>query len=143
MPPILLAVRLAAGAAPDAATLAWLRAGFEKFLHGDAPLHVSLRLTVGNRAAARNACLVRAAQILDAGRGLSAWHLAELVRQAVARFESVIAPRIQRGDAGVLTPLDAALHDAFASGAVPLRSQHRIFFVLASASRIESAACRK
>lgn len=129
--PILMAERIAAGGPIDDAAMEWLRIGFRRFLRGDGPSDVCLRLTVGNRMAARNAALIRAAQIIDAGRGLSAWHLAELVRQAIQRFESVILPSIQRGDAGELSPLDAALRDAFASGAQPLRSRQRIYDQLA------------
>lgn len=128
--PILMAERTAAGEPPDAATLAWEAESWRLFLSGHGPMEVCFRVTMGNRKAARNDALIRAAQIIDAGRGLSAWHLAELVRQAVNRFETVIIQQIQRGDAVTLTPLDSELRDAFATGAEPLRSQHRIYDVL-------------
>jgi hypothetical protein len=137
--PILLAERLAAGEPPTAATLGWLRTSLQRILRGDAPADVCLRLTMACRKAARNDALIRAAQIIDAGRGLSAWHLAELVRQAVKRFETVILPRIQRGDAGALSPLDSELRDAFATGAPPLTSRQRIFGVLSNCPSDESA----
>ncbi|MHB1245881.1 MAG: hypothetical protein ACYCZH_05525 [Sulfuriferula sp.] len=138
--PILLAERFASGAPIDAATMVWLRTGIQRILRGDAPADVCLRLTMACRKAARNDALIRAARIIDAGRGLSAWHLAELVRQAVMLFETVTLPRIQRGDAGTLTPLDSELHDAFATGALPLTSQQRIYDVLASCPSNESAS---
>jgi hypothetical protein len=137
--PILLAERFAAGEPPTPATLGWLRTSLQRILRGDAPADVCLRLTMACRKAARNEALLRSARIIDAGRGLSAWHLAELVRQAVKRFESVILPRIQRGDAGTLSPLDSELRDAFATGAPPLTSQQRIYDVLASCPSDESA----
>lgn len=129
--PVLRAVRIAAGEPLDDDDLAWLRVGFQRWLRGDGTAEHCFRLTGGNRMAARNAALVRAARILDAGQGQSAWHLAELVRQAIVRFESVIIERIHRGDAGELSAVDAALRDAFASGAQPLRSQQRIYDQLA------------
>ncbi|MDP2111870.1 MAG: hypothetical protein Q8N48_02585 [Thiobacillus sp.] len=137
--PILLAERFAAGEPPTAATLGWLRTSIQRILRGDAPADVCLRLTMACRKAARNDALIRAARIVDAGRGLSAWHLAELVRQAVNRFETVTLPRIRRGDAGELSPLDSELRDAFATGAPPLTTQHRIYDVLASCPSDESA----
>ncbi|MBW8457708.1 MAG: hypothetical protein K0M58_04585 [Thiobacillus sp.] len=137
--PILMAERTAAGVPPDAATLAWHAEAWRLFLAGHGPLEVCFRVTMGNRKAARNDALIRAARIIDAAGGQSAWHLAELVRLAVNRFETVILPRIQRGDAGELSPLDSELRDAFATGAPPLTSRQRIFDVLASCPSDESA----
>jgi hypothetical protein len=137
--PILMAERTAAGELPDANTLAWHAESWRRFLSGHGSLEVCFRVTMGNRKAARNDALIRAAQIIDAGRGLSSWHLAELVRQAVKRFELVTLPRIQRGDADELSPLDSELRDAFATGAPPLTTQHRIYDVLASCPSDESA----
>jgi len=136
--PILLAERRAAGLPPDADSLAWESEAWRRFLSGHGPLEVCFRVTMGNRKAARNDALIRAAQIVDAGRGLSSWHLAELVRQAVKRFETVTMPRIQRGDAGALSPLDSELRDAFATGAPPLTSRQRIFGVLSNCPSDES-----
>lgn len=138
--PILMAERTAAGEPPDADTLAWHAESWRLFLSGCGPLEVCFRVTMGNRKAARNDALIRAARIIDAGRGQSAWHLAEMVRQAVNRFETVTAPRIQRGEAGDLSPLDAELRNAFATGAPPLTTQHRIYDVLASCPSDESLA---
>lgn len=135
--PTLLAARLAAGEAPDTATVRWLCRGFQNFYRGCGPLDVCLQLTAGNRISARNAALALAAQIIDAGRGLSAWHLAELVRQAADRFESLTLPRLRRGVAGTLTPLDSALRDAFAAGAAPLRSRQRIYDVISTFKQLE------
>jgi hypothetical protein len=130
--PIILASRLVAGEPPDAECLAWLRAGFARFLRGAGPAGVCLRLTGASRIAARNAALARAANLIDCGRGISAWALAEELRQAVVRFQSVTLPRIQRGDAGELTPVQSALADAFSSGALPLTSRRRLYGLLTS-----------
>lgn len=128
--PILLAERLAAGEPPDAATLEWLRVGFKRFLHGDGPADVCLRLTGANRMTARNKALIRAAHLVDDGRGFSAWQLSKLLQQAVVQFRDITLPRIQRGDAGELTPVQAALADAFASGAMPLTSRQSLYDLL-------------
>lgn len=130
--PILLAERLAAGEPPNAECLEWLRVGFKRFLHGDGAVEVCLRLTGTSRMGARNKALIRAAHLIDGGRGISAWQLAELLRQAVVRFMDVTLPRIQRGDAGELTPVQAALADAFASGAQPLTSRQSLYNLLSN-----------
>lgn len=130
--PILLAERLAAGEPPDAQCLEWLRVGFKLFLRGAGPADVCLRLTGASRMAARNGALIRAAHLIDGGRGISAWQLAELLRQDVVRFRGVTLSRIQRGDAGELTPVQAALADAFASGAQPLTSRQRLYDLLSN-----------
>jgi hypothetical protein len=130
--PILLAERIAAGEPPDAATLEWQHVGFKRWQRGDGTLEVCLGLTGGNRMTARNKALIRAAHLIDGEQRLSAWQLAELLRQAVVRFRDVTLERIQRGDAGELTPLQAALADAFASGAQPLTSRQRLYDLLSN-----------
>lgn len=125
--PILMAERQANGEPPDAETLAWWQIGLQRWWRGEGTLEVCLRLTGSYRIRARNAALIRAAGLIDNGQGNSAWQLAELLRQAVVQFRVVTLPRIQRGDAGELTPLQSALADAFASGAMPLTTQKSLY----------------
>ena len=124
--PLVLAERLAAGD-PDPEALAWLAHGLRRFLAGAAPLDVCLRLTASNRIATRNRALIRAAGILYADQHLPPWELADRLRQAVNRFETVTWKRIQAGAQDPLSPLQSALRDAFASGAKPLTSQRRLY----------------
>lgn len=128
--PLFIAERLAAGGSLDDEALAWLAHGLRRFLAGDAPLEVCLRLTASNRISARNSALLCAAGILDAGRNLPAWELADYLAHAVNRFETVTWPRIQSGQQGPLSPLQTALRDAFATGAKPLTSQRRLYDLL-------------
>lgn len=130
--PILFRDRLAAGEPPDAECLEWLRISFKRIQRGDGPADVCLGLTGGNRMTARNKALIRAARLLDGEQRISAWQLAELLRQAVVRFRDVTLERIQRGDAGELTPVQAALAAAFASGAKPLTSRDHLYRVLSN-----------
>jgi hypothetical protein len=128
--PLFIAERLADGGTLDPEALAWLSQGLKRYLRGDAPLDVCLRLTASNKIATRNRALLRAAGILDAGRNMPAWELAELLAKAVNRFESVTWPRIQQGMQDTLTPLQTALRDAFATGAKPLTSRRRLYDLL-------------
>lgn len=130
--PFLFTARLAAREPPDAQCLEWLYTSFGHIHRGDGPVDVCLGLTGASRVGARNKALIRAAHLIDGGRGISAWQLAELLRQAVVRFRDVTLKRIQRGDAGELTPVQAALADAFASGAQPLTSRQRLYDLLSN-----------
>jgi hypothetical protein len=128
--PLFLAERLADGGSLDDEALDWLAQGLRRFLAGDAPLDVCLRLTASNRMATRNRALLRAAGILDAGRNLPAWELAGHLAHEVNRFETAIWPRIQQGTQGPLSPLQSALRDAFATGAKVLTSRRRLYDLL-------------
>jgi|GEM_PF-4901757 len=126
--PLFIAERLADGGSLDPEALAWLSQGLKRYLRGDAPLDVCLRLTASNKIATRNRALLRAAGILDAGRNLPAWELARHLSHEVNRFQTAVWPRIQTGAQNVtLTPLQSALRDAFATRAKPLTSRQRLY----------------
>lgn len=108
----------------------WLRDGMHRFLAGE-NLAVSLRLTGACRKKARNEALLRAAAILDDGRGLSPWELSRQLAVAQVRFESAVWPRYRAGEAADLSGLNSALRDAFATGAKPLE-QRRLYDLLAT-----------
>lgn len=128
--PILYVARLAAREPPDAGCLEWLYTSCARIQHGDGPADVCLQLTGTNRMTARNKALIRAAHLIDDGRGFSAWQLSELLQHAVLQFRDITLPRIPRGDAGELTPVQVALADAFASGAMPLTSRGSLYKLL-------------
>ncbi len=109
----------------------WLREGMRRFLAGD-DLAVSLRLTGSCRKRARNEALLRAAAILDDGRGLPPWGLSHQLAAAQARFESAVWPRCKADEAAELSALNSALRDAFATGAKPLRDPRRLYDLLAT-----------
>jgi hypothetical protein len=115
--------------APEA--VRWLREGVRRFLAGD-DLADALRLTNAHRVKARNEALLRTAAILDDGRGLSPWELARLLEAALARFETAFQPRRKQIKSAGLSPLNAALRDAF-TGARPLRGQRRLYDLLLAA----------
>lgn len=114
---------------PDA--VRWLREGIRRFLAGD-DLADALRLTNAHRVKARNEALLRAAAILDDGRGLAPWELARLLESALARFETAFQPRCKQIKSAGMSPLNAALRDAF-TGARPLRGQRRLYDLLLAA----------
>lgn len=107
----------------------WLREGMRRFLAGG-DLAVALRLTGACRKKARNEALLRAAAILDDGRGLSPWKLSRQLAQAQDRFESVVWPRCRAGKTTELSALDSTFRDAFATGAKPLRAADRLYDLL-------------
>lgn len=109
----------------------WLREGLRRFLAGD-DLAVALRLTGACRKKARNEALLRAAAILDDGRGLSPWELSRQLALAQARFESAVWPRYRAGEAADLSALNSALRDAFVTRAKPLREQRRLYDLFAT-----------
>lgn len=111
--------------------LAWLRTGLSAFLDGKASLDVALGLTAGQRAKARDRDLLRAAAILDAGEGLALWQLAKQLERAIARFESDVYPGLRHGRDVPLSPMNAAIFEAFQSGATPLRSARSLYELLA------------
>lgn len=110
----------------------WLQPGLRRYLQGEAPLEVALRLTGAARIAARNRALIEAARVLDGGRGLSAWDLAKTLSASIRRFESVHLPRLRAGLEIEPTPLNLALARAFDSGARPLGSRRRLYDLLAT-----------
>ncbi|MBK9019630.1 MAG: hypothetical protein IPL72_06370 [Sulfuritalea sp.] len=116
-------------ALPGEAT-AWLRAGLRRWLRGEADLAIALQLNGGAMAASRNRALIDAAAILDDGKGLSAWRLANLLERAQARFEAGALVKINNGMNVPLTPLNECLLRAWRSGMRPLRSARRIYDVL-------------
>lgn len=128
--PILYVASLAAREPPDAGCLEWLYASCARIQHGDGPADVCFQLTGANRMTARNKALIRAAHLIDDGRGFSAWQLSKLLQQAVVRFRDITLPLIQRGDAGELTPVQVALAAALASGAMPLTSRQSLYDLL-------------
>lgn len=107
----------------------WLRDGMRRFL-ADEKLAVSLHLTDTDGKMERNAALLRAAAILDDGRGLTPWKLSRQLAQAQDRFESVTWPRCRAGKATELSALDSAFRDAFATGVKPLRAADRLYDLL-------------
>lgn len=110
--------------------LPWLQVGFQRYMRGEAPLEVCLRLTGANRIRARNTALLRAAAILDDDRGLSPWKLAGELAQAIRRFQSV------RCVTENLSPLNASLQSAFAAGAKPLRARERLYDLLRGTDKL-------
>ena len=110
----------------------WLREGIRCFLTGN-DLADALRLTTAHRIKARSEALLRAAAILDDGRGLSPWELARLLEAALARFETAFQPRCKQVKSAGLSPLNVALCGAF-TGARQLRGQRRLYDLLCLAA---------
>jgi hypothetical protein len=130
MDSIALAQAVVAGQWPPEA-LPWLQGGLRAYLAGGQPLEDALGLTRPNRVKVRNAALMRAARILDDGRGRPPWELAGLLEQAIRRFEGDTLKRIRAGTAMELSPLNSALAEAWGGGARPLRSRRRLYDLLA------------
>lgn len=110
--------------------LEWMRAGLRRYLAGQAPLEVALGLGGAARIAARNLALREAARILDDGRTAPAWELAGALAQAVVHFEGGALRRCRAGDTHDLSPLQAALWQAFRAGAIPLRTRRSLYDLL-------------
>jgi hypothetical protein len=110
--------------------LNWLRAGFVRYLRGETSLEVALRLTGMARKANRNRALIQAASILDNGRNQSPWELAGNLSDAIARFDTVIRPRLNRGAEIELSPVDAAIEKAYRSGARMTRNRRHLLRLL-------------
>lgn len=118
---------LADGKPLPALSADWLLAGLAKHGKGE-PLEVALMLTPTDRTKARNAALMVAADSLGAAD--SQWHRALLLQKAIARFESRVWPRLQLEAEPDLPPVDAALFQAFISGARKIRSARRLYDII-------------
>lgn len=87
--PVMLARRAANGEA-SAIINEWLSGGMARYLAGER-LDVALRLDRVNRIRQRNEALLKAAELLDDGRG--PWPLARRLQDAIERFEFDVWPR--------------------------------------------------
>jgi len=104
----------------------WLVKGFGQFLKGE-PLDVALDLDRGHRVRLRNDALLSLARALDGD--FSAWHLAQSMSQAIARFEAQIWPRARHQllPADGLGEIDAVLFWAFSADAEMIRNQRALY----------------
>lgn len=112
------------------AALNWLRAGFVRYLRGEATLEIALHLTGMARKANRNRALIQAANILKDRLNLSPWELAGYLSDAIARFDTVIRPRLNLGAEIELSPVDAAIEKAYRSGARMTRNRRHLLRLL-------------
>ncbi|MHB1427755.1 MAG: hypothetical protein ACYC5U_06890 [Rhodocyclaceae bacterium] len=110
--------------------LEWLRAGLRRYLAGQAPLEVALGLGGAARIAARNLALREAARILDDGQNAPPWEIAGALAQAVSHFECCALKRCRAGETHDLSPLQAALWQAFQAGATPRRTRRSLYDLL-------------
>lgn len=120
----------------------WVRQGFRRYLaHGDLcdnaardSLPVAFHLDASSRLRMRNTHLVRAAEILADGRGLTSWELAGLLYDAIERFENLHLGFITRDPRKELTPLNDELRWAYLTGATWPRTRETLNTLLKNAS---------
>ena len=107
-----LARRAAAGDTGPEVTR-WITESMRRHLDG-AELDQALSLDRASRLRERNQALRDAAALLAAEDG--AWRCACRLEGAIKRYESRIAPLLERGQALPLSPIDEALRRAFDTG---------------------------
>lgn len=96
----------------------------------DTSLAECLGLTRHQRVRLRNAALVEAARILSPG-SCSTWHTANLLEQAMRRFERALLPALRAGRSLALTPPEAALWRAYQlCGTRMLRARRKLYDLL-------------
>lgn len=128
--PIDLAHRVANGDF-DAEVTAWLSSAFRCWLSGDAPLAAALRLTGGQRIAARNCSLRAAADALEIpDSDGSTWARACSLHAVAERFYARKLPMLARGAEVELSKAESHLLAAHQTGAKPLSSARRLYDVL-------------
>jgi hypothetical protein len=125
---VLLLRRLEKMAEPDLELSAWLGQGLDRWRSGE-PLDHALGLAGADAIRARNAALVLAAGHFDES-DLSTWELAGRLEAAIRRFESIVLPRIRRGEAVSLDPAQQAILSALEAGAGMIRSRRRLWDLL-------------
>lgn len=118
-----------AGAPPTTESWAWFANGLRKWALG-IPMEAALRLTYADRVRWRDGSLRAAAEVLRAGRDLSAWDLAGELAARLRRFQSAKLPLYRRGLAGQLDEVELHLLSAFESGARPITSRRHLFRLL-------------
>ena len=112
-PDVLELAQRAASGNLDPEVQAWLVSGMRRHLAG-AGLENALGLSRAGRVRARNRALQQAAALLDNGAG--PWRVALMLEAAIRRHETRIQPLLTRNPTRSLSPLDAALQRAFATG---------------------------
>lgn len=123
--------RLEPGAQLSAAHVEWISSGLRRFLRGDGTLEDCLFLNGAARVRARNRALLKAAEILDDGRGIRPNPLAGMLERAISRFENLYPPhRREQKHVDGMTPLNLAIYQAFTSGARALKSQRKLHDLL-------------
>lgn len=91
---------------------AWITEAMRRHLAGD-DLEHALALDRASRLRQRNQALQAAAALLAAG---CPWHTAQRLADAIRRYQSRVAPLLQRNPHRPLPPLDDALRRAFETG---------------------------
>lgn len=120
--------------AVPAEVVAWLRAGFGRYLSGASPnLEVALQLSSVGRKKARDQALLAAAEVLDPRRELVPHARAGLLAEKIARFEGNALLLTKRSTPSNLTLLDQCLLQAFRAGGRMRRSQRDLFRLLTNA----------
>ncbi|MFH1494117.1 MAG: hypothetical protein ABIG70_04905 [Pseudomonadota bacterium] len=112
---------------PDDA-VRWISDGLRRYLRGDGTLEQCLRLTGATRQRARNHALIRAAVILDDGRGIRPYPLSEMLEKAIRRFENLYPPhRREQTHIADMTPLNLAIYESIASGGRRIRTARNLY----------------
>lgn len=115
---------------PRTAADAWLHAGLRKWTKDGGSLEAALGLTPAARVRRRDNALRTAADLLAAGRDLSAWDAAGVLALKLKRFCAVKLPLHRRGLAGELDEIERHLLASCESGARPVTSRRHLFRIL-------------
>lgn len=92
--------------------VAWIADGLRRHLAGD-DLEHAFGLDRASRLRERNQALRDAAALLTAD---CPWHTAQRLQKAIRRYQSRVAPLIERNPSKALAPIDETLRRAFDTG---------------------------
>lgn len=123
-----LARRAAAGDfSPEVAH--WITEALRRHMEAGEPLEAALGLDRASRLRQRNESLRQAAAQLATG-ATSAWDLALRLAGAVARYKGRVRPLLEAGHQVQMTPVDEAIHAAFATGCpVPATARNLYHYI--------------
>jgi hypothetical protein len=126
----MMARDLASGQPVDAdVAVEWMRQALRHWERG-LSLEAALGLDGSCRVRRRNQALIAAADLIQDGRNLSAWQLSGLLAARLQQFEQSKLIAYRRGVTVNFDSVESHLLAAAESGAVPMRSQRRLYELL-------------